>query len=151
MKRNETVVNICKHGLHSLATFFILSLLCLAVCCTCFYLFENSKLVSNTKMERVVLKSEPTECLVAFVHLDGCKSFNVFYNESRGLFYDLFSISDRMLQKNSFAMHFTVNEQVRTQLSTEVTTEVTLQLILQHSQQQLQRKLSIKLKNLLKL
>ena len=108
-----------------LARFFILSLLCVAVCCIRFYLFENSRLVSDTKLKRVVLKSEPTECLGECVHLEGCKSFNVFYNESRGLLCDLFSISDSMLHKNSFTMHFTVNEQLSTQISTELTTETT--------------------------
>ena len=112
--------------LHFLARFFILSLLCVAVYCIRFYLSENAKLISNTKRKRVVLKSESTECLGECVHLDGCKSFNVFYNESRGLLSDLFSISDSMLQKNSFAMHFIVNEQASTQLSTELTMEATV-------------------------
>ena len=69
---------------------------------------------SNAKMRRVVLKSEPTEYFVECVDLDGCKSFNVFYNESRGLLRDLFAISDRILQKKSFTMHFTINEHART-------------------------------------
>ena len=111
--------------LHFSARFFILSLLCVAVYCIRFYLYENAKLVSNTKIKRVVLTSERTECLGECVHLDGCKSFNVFYNESRGLLCDLFSISDSMLHKNSFTMHFTVNEQASTQISTELTTETT--------------------------
>ena len=72
MKRIKIVVNICKYG---------------------------SALHSQVKMKRVVLKSEPTDYLVECVDLDGCKSFNIFYNESRGLLSDLFAISDRMLQR----------------------------------------------------
>ena len=108
-----------------LARFFILSLLCVAVCCIRFYLFENSKLVSDTKLKRVVLKSEPTECLGECVHLEGCKSFNVLCNESGRLICDLYSSSDGMLQNNSFTMHFTVNELASTQLFAELTTEAT--------------------------
>ena len=111
--------------LHFLARFFILSLLCVAVCYIRFYLFKNSKLVSDTKLKTVVLKSKPTECLGECVYLDRCKSFNVLYNESGRLICDLFSISDSMLQKSSFAMHFTVNESISTQLSTQVATETT--------------------------
>ena len=111
--------------LHFLVRFFILSWLCVAVCCMRFYLFENAKLVSNTKLKRVVLKSEPTECLGECVQLDGCKSFYVFHNESGRLICDLFSISDSMLQKNSFTMHFTLNKLASTQLLTELTTEAT--------------------------
>ena len=51
--------------------------------------------------------------------------FNVFYNESKGLLCDLFSISDSMLQSNSFTMDFTANEETSTQFSTELTTEAT--------------------------
>ena len=111
--------------LHFLARFFILSLFCVAICCIRFYLFQNSKLVSDTKLKRIVLKSKPTECLGECVHLDQCKSFNVIYNESRGLICDLFSISNSTLQKDSFTMHFTVNELASTQLSNEARTEAT--------------------------
>ena len=108
-----------------LARFFILSLLCVAVCCIRFYLFENSRLVSDTKLKRVVLKSEPTECLGECVHLEGCKSFNVLYNESGRLICDLYASSDSMLQNNSFTMHFIVNRLASTHLLTELTTEAT--------------------------
>ena len=108
-----------------LARFFILSLLCVAVCCIRFYLFENSKLVNDTKLKTVVLKSEPTECLGECVHLEGCKSFNVLYNESGRLICDLYASSDGMLQNSSFTMHFTVNELASTQFLAELTTEAT--------------------------
>ena len=108
-----------------LARFFILSLLCVAVCCIRFYLFENSKLVNDTKLKTVVLKSEPTECLGECVHLEGCKSFNVLYNESGRLICDLYASSDGMLQNSSFTMHFTVNELASTQLLAELTAEAT--------------------------
>lgn len=108
-----------------LARFFILSLLCVAVCCIRFYLFENARLVSDTKLKRVVLKSEPTECLGECVHLEGCKSFNILYNGSGRLICDLYASSDSMLQNNSFTMHFTVNGLASTQLLNELTTEAT--------------------------
>ena len=108
-----------------LARFLMLSLLCVAVCCIRFYLFENSKLVNDTKLKTVVLKSEPTECLGECVHLEGCKSFNVLYNGSGRLICDLYASSDSMLQNNSFTMHFTVNGLASTQLLNELTTEAT--------------------------
>ena len=111
--------------LHYLARFFILSLLCVVVCCIRFYLFENSKLVGNTKMKRVLLKSNPTECLGECVHLDGCESFNVFYNKFGRLVCDLYSISNKTLKSSPLTMHFTVNEFALTQPLAKLTTEAT--------------------------
>ena len=109
--------------LHYLARFFILSLLCVAACCIRFYLFENSTLVGNTKMKRVLLKSNPTECLGECVHLDGCESFNVFYDEFGRLICDLYSISNKTLKSSPLTMHFTVNEFALTQPLAKLTTE----------------------------
>ena len=71
------------------------------------------------------MKLKPTECLGECVHLEGCKSFNVLYNESESLICDLYASSGSMLQKNSLTMHFTVNGQALTQILAELTTDAT--------------------------
>ena len=76
-------------------------------------------------MKRAVLKSNPTECLGECVHLDGCESFNVFYNEFGRLMCDLYSISNKTLKSNPLTMHFTVNEFALTQPLTKLITEAT--------------------------
>ena len=76
-------------------------------------------------MKRVVLKSNPTECLGECVHLDGCESFNVFYNEFGRLMCDLHSISNKTLKSSPLTMHFTVNEFALTQPQAKLITEAT--------------------------
>ena len=111
--------------LHCLARLFIIFLLCVAVFCIRFYLFENLELASDNKMKRVVLKSKPTECLGECVHLDGCESFNVFRNKNGKLICDLYAISNSTLQIKPHTMHFTVNGLASTQPPPELATEVT--------------------------
>ena len=63
MKKNKAAANICKYGSALLSqVFHTVFVVCSSMLHT-FYLFQNSKLVGNTKMKRVLLKSNPTVCL----------------------------------------------------------------------------------------
>ena len=72
-------------------------------------MLENTELVNETRMKRVVLNSKPTECLGECIHFYECKSFNVFYNEFGRLTCDLYEILDGTLESSPLAMHFTLN------------------------------------------
>lgn len=87
----------------------ILFLLCTLVRCVSFYMLENTELVNETKMKRVVLNLQPAECFGECTHFYGCKSFNVFYNEFGRLTCDLYAILDGTLESSPLALHFKLN------------------------------------------
>ena len=87
----------------------ILFLLCTLVRCVSFYMLENTELVNETKMKRVVLNLQPAECLGEWTHFYGCKLFNVFYDEFGRLTCDLYAILDGTLESSPLALHFTLN------------------------------------------
>ena len=98
----------------SMAPYFLvkvlmLFLLCTLVRCVRFYMLENTELVNETRMKRVVLNSQPTECLGECIHFYDCKSFNVFYDEFGRLTCDLYEKLDGTLKYSLLAMHFTLN------------------------------------------
>ena len=98
----------------SMAPYFmfkVLKLLLLGtlVRCVRFYMLENTELVNETRMKRVVLNSQPAECLGECTHFYGCKSFNVFYDEFGRLTCNLYAIQDGTLESSPLTMHFTLN------------------------------------------
>ena len=72
-------------------------------------MLKNTELVNETRLKRVLLNSQPTECLGECIHFYGCKSFNVFYDEFGRLTCDLYEILEGTLDSSPLAMHFTLN------------------------------------------
>ena len=72
-------------------------------------MLKNTELVNETRLKRVLLNSQPTECLWECIHFYGCKLFNVFYDGFGRLACDLYEILEGTLESSPLAMHITLN------------------------------------------